>query len=171
VENSPVYSELLVPVVASSHPLASATRLQARDLAGEPIITLAETQTYEFVRRAITRGDSAPPPLPLTVGDVEVARGLVAVRGGVAFLPLGSVFRNIAAGEIVRLDIADLPPPEVRITSLRLFEAQPESTIIENFIICLREAGAVVMSLSAASGTRRRSRERTVVTRPGRGRD
>jgi DNA-binding transcriptional LysR family regulator len=131
----------LQPLTAITTPRALRTRL-----AGELIITLAETQTHEFVRRAITRGDSAP-PLPLTAGDVEVARGLVALRAGVAFLPVGSVFRDIATGEMARLDIADLPPPEVRITSLRLFEAQPESTIIENFIICLREAGADVMSL------------------------
>src|SRR5439155_26183411 len=95
---------------------------------------------------------------PLTGGYVDIARGLVAVRAGAAFLPLGTVGQAVAQAEMVRLDIADLPPARIRITSLRLFDAQPESRIIENFIICLREAGADVMSLTPTDGGQRISR-------------
>jgi len=142
IEQSPLYVEEILPVVARGHRLDQAGSIHARAIAAEPIIVVSETVTYEYIQRAITRGGGSPSLLPMQVSSVDIARGLVEQRAGIAFLPYGSVAQDLRDGELTRLRIVDLAPIHVRVTMLRRFDARPESRAIEDFITDIREVGA-----------------------------
>jgi DNA-binding transcriptional LysR family regulator len=144
IEISPLYMEEIVPVVSPAHPLAEGTSMRLRDLAGEHVIVVAKTVTYEHIARLIAKNTSIRPRPPVQVDTVEVARSLVERGVGVAFLPLGSAFDDLRRQRLRRIRIADMPPIHVRVVSLRRFDSPPEPKSLEDFITFLREAGAAL---------------------------
>jgi len=142
IELSPIYTEELVAVIAPDHPLTRASSPHVREIAAEPLIVVAETVTYGYLSRAITRGGGTPPRVPIQVDNTEMARVLVESRLGIAFLPLGSVADDLSAKRLARLRLQDVPPIHARITGLRRFDAPHESRMLESLIGYLREAGS-----------------------------
>jgi DNA-binding transcriptional LysR family regulator len=150
IEVSPLYTEEIVPVVSPSHALAQVASARLRDIAGEQLIIVAKTVTYEHITRAIAKGGGTSPKAPVQVDSVEMARMLVERGVGVAFLPLGSAYDDLRRARLRRIRIADMAPIHARIVSLRRFDSPPEPKSIEDFVMFLREAGAALEGTSDA---------------------
>ncbi len=107
----PVASDELVLLVAPAHPLAERARVSIRDLGGEAFLAHnVRTPHRERVMRAFER-HRTPLRIVMELPTLDAIHRLVAAGVGVALGPRRAAEAEIARGEIVPVDVADLRLP------------------------------------------------------------
>jgi len=152
LELSPVYTDLVVPVVGPRHRLAGVS-VHASELTRERSVTVPQAVTIDQLNRVLGRPRSSDFP-PLTeMNDVDLTKAL-AVRGAmIAFLPLGSVLDEIANGTLVRVRVEDLPPMKLSVSTYeRVGIPVPPDPVIR-FTVHMRSIGERITLESGDSAT------------------
>lgn len=103
-----VYSDRLALIVSPSHPLAKARRVSIRDLGKE--VFIAHNVASPLRSRVIEAFERYRTPLNMEIElpTIEAIRLFVAMGNGVALVPNLTVAREIEAGTLVRVPVAEL---------------------------------------------------------------
>jgi DNA-binding transcriptional LysR family regulator len=128
--------EPVVLIVPRQHPLARRESVTQADILewGDPFLQLRWWQaTHVSVARLAVRAKS--------VADVpmEVARYLVLNGVGVGFFTHTLIAEDLAAGNVVALEVTDLPPIYRDGALVRLARNEPLDPVELDFVACLRE--------------------------------
>lgn len=116
----------LVLVAGKQHPRAK-QRLQLADLAREQLlVTFWGGSSQAFLERVRAAGEGQT-GLWLEISPVELVKGLLLAGTGISLVPEIAVRRELAAGELVRVRLADsgVRLPDWEINLIRLQRAAP----------------------------------------------
>ena len=103
-----VYSDELIFVVPSQHPLARESRVSIRQLGAESFVAHIVPSPYrEKVIQAFKKYKT-PLHMGVELPTLQAIKRFVAMGNGVAFLPEISVEDEIARGELVRIPVQEL---------------------------------------------------------------
>ena len=133
IESVPLYEEEYILVIDPRHPLATAGRVTVADVARETLITLFRSPSFKEFVDVLLRQSGQPQRGTIDVDNSEAGKRLVSERIGVGMIPRSAVERELAAGTICRLDVADLPPMRRTMAVLRRRGA-PELTVVRSFL-------------------------------------
>ncbi len=110
LRSEPLWTERLVLVAAPDHRLAARPRVALADLAGEEFIAGPHAAAGDLLLdAALARAGLPPRRIALEVGHPEAARQAVLASVGLAVLLHRVVAAELAAGQLVALDVDDLP--------------------------------------------------------------
>lgn len=115
VRQTEVARDPLLCVTAPDHPLTGRGPLRMADLRGSRLALYAFSWELEALRERLAAAAGEPLRGILAVSPAEAARAL-ADRGYITFLPQMIVAGRMAAGSLVALPVADLPPYSWRIS-------------------------------------------------------
>lgn len=102
-------SESICVIAPPDHPLAHKSQVTAADLQGEPVLLTEATCSYRRLFEAILERADVHPAMALDFTSVEAIKQCVRSGMGLAVLPAVAIAREVAAGEIVVLNWADMP--------------------------------------------------------------
>jgi LysR family transcriptional regulator, low CO2-responsive transcriptional regulator len=100
--------ELLV-VASPSHRLAARSAIPLRDLQEETLLMREPESVTRLATELQFAQEGVPIPASLELGNIEATKGGVAAGLGVAVLPHESVELELAAGDLVALDVQGFP--------------------------------------------------------------
>lgn len=100
--------DVLVPVAASSHPLARSSRLSSRDILGQIFLLREEGSGIREAVHARLRRLGLVPPDTLTLGTTEAIKDVLLGGVGVSVLPERAVSAEVASGRLIVLSLPKL---------------------------------------------------------------
>ena len=115
IETVPLYEDDIALMAGAGHPLAQHGPTTVADLALEPVIFFDVHSSYHAISQAIFREQGIALRQRLDVDSLEMAKHLVLRGLGLAFLPRVAVARELAAGTLVAIEIAETEPLRRRI--------------------------------------------------------
>jgi len=118
LRSTPLFTEDIVAVLASSHPFAASNRVRVEDLAKTNLLLpLQDNPLYDHIARAFARADSLLRP-GLAVGSSALVQEMARAQVGVALVPAtaaGDVSADRRVGTVVR-PIEGMDPRDVALT-------------------------------------------------------
>ena len=122
-----------VVVASPEHPLAGRSGVPLADLAGETWLVREEASgTRRIVDEYLSSADIAPPIT--TIGSNGAIAAAAMVGLGVGLVPLVSVQQQIAAGQVVRLDVVPAPPTREWYAILPARRPSPAARTLAEFL-------------------------------------
>jgi DNA-binding transcriptional LysR family regulator len=138
----PFHEEVLVLVVAPDHPFARAGSVSIADVSSEQLILFDRTSSYyEITQVAFLAAGVALRGL-MELDNIEAAKKMVERGLGVALLPRSAVAREVAAGELRRVELRDAAPMRRQIVAMRRLDAGRPSGLVAAFLALLQDAPA-----------------------------
>jgi DNA-binding transcriptional LysR family regulator len=102
------FEDEIVPVASPDHPLSGRKRLMPADLSGQPVLMREPgSGTRELIERRLQRHGIRPGKI-MVFGSTEAIKQAAIHGGGIGWLPLVCMPRELAAGELVRLPVKPL---------------------------------------------------------------
>jgi DNA-binding transcriptional LysR family regulator len=142
VELQPFHEEQLVLVVAPAHAFARKGRVRMADVGGEQLIMFDRTSSYYEITQAAFLSAGVTLKQLMELDNIEATKKMVERGLGVALLPRASVVREVAAGQLRLVTIADAPPMRRSIVAMRRRDAGPPSGVVAAFLTLLDVGGA-----------------------------
>ena len=105
-----LYEDGIELMASPRHPLARRRRASVLELARESVIFYDVGSSYHLMSQAVFRNTTISPRHTLDVDSLEMAKHLVMRGLGLAFLPRVAVERELAAGELVAVQIEGAEP-------------------------------------------------------------
>jgi DNA-binding transcriptional LysR family regulator len=156
VESVPLYNEEYIFVVGAHHPLADAKEMTVADLAGEIIVTLFRSPTFQLYVEALLRRNALPAPGIIDLDNPATGKEMLKEGIGVGLIPRTAAAPELEDGSLRRIEIADVPGLRRTMVALRLRTA-PEQTSTAQFLDFLgdrlRELGLAPQATSGAATT------------------
>ncbi|MGI9117282.1 MAG: LysR family transcriptional regulator [Gaiellales bacterium] len=122
-----------VVVAAPDHPLAGQAKLPVRDLGEETWLVREEASgTRRLVDEYLLAAHISPPVT--TIGSNSAVAAAAMVGLGVGLVPLLSVEHQIAAGQLVRLDVVPVPPSRDWYALLPARRPSPSARVLAEFL-------------------------------------
>ena len=123
IDSYPVAYEELVLVAPPHHRFASRGEISIAELADEGLVLFDRTSRWHELTWALFAAHGVTPNVKLEIDNVETAKRLVEAGLGVALLPRIAVEREVNAGTVVPVVVADAPPVRREVLAIRRREA------------------------------------------------
>ena len=127
VQSIPLTSEELVVALATTHPLAQKTVLNASDLEELPLISHLRGTAMETVQREYLQRMGVQPRILMEMENMEAIKSLVAAGLGTALLPLCCV-SGVHGSDITHKKIRGLPMSRNLLIAAMDWKAHPPAT-------------------------------------------
>jgi len=115
LRTTPLFTEDIVAVLSSDHPLAAKHSLTSHDLAqSKLLLPLRDNPLYEHISRAFSQADVSLHP-GLEVGSSALVQAMAAAHVGIALIPATAAASHPEQDSVVR-QIDDMPPRDVALT-------------------------------------------------------
>ena len=133
IENVPLYEEEYVLIINARHRLAGIGKITPEELARETLITMFRSASFREFVDAILRPAGRPQGGTIDVDNSEAGKRLLEECLGVGLMPRTAVERELSAGTLRQLEVAELPPMRRTMAVLRRRGA-PERTLVQAFL-------------------------------------
>jgi len=140
IELIPFHEEELVLVVGPDHRLASQGLATMSDIADQQLIMFDRTSSYYEITQAAFHSAGINLRGLMELDNIEAAKKMVERRLGVALLPRTAVDREVEAGALRMVPIADAPPMRRSIVAMRRRDAGPPEGLTAAFLALLTNA-------------------------------
>lgn len=134
IELQPFYDEELVLVVAPDHPFARRDRVAMTDVGSELVIMFDRTSSYYEVTQAAFLAAGVTLRGLMELDNIEAAKKMVERRLGVSLLPSTAIGREVAAGQLHRVELVGGPPMRRSIVAMRRRDAGEPSGLVQAFL-------------------------------------
>lgn len=139
----PLWVDTTVLIAPPDHPLAQRARVTVADLAGQPFVIGGASTLGDRALDQLLQAAALPPrQIVLEIGNHEGIKQAVHERMGLGILFRRAVERELAAGELVALQIDELPMAEQFLLVYR--RTHRFTPIAQNLIAFLRAEAAVI---------------------------
>lgn len=139
VELQPFYEEELLLVVAPDHPFARRGKVTMTEVGSEQLIMFDRTSSYYEVTQAAFLAAGVTMRGIMELDNIEAAKKMVERRLGVSLLPSTAVAREVAAGQLARVDLQGAPPMRRSIVAMRRRDAGPPTGPVAAFLELLSD--------------------------------
>lgn len=146
----PLYEDELVLVVPPGHELCTGRPVPVSALPDQRLILFDHTSSYYEVTHALFAAAGVHPHSVMELDNIEAAKKMVECRLGVALLPRAAVAREVAAGLLIALPLADAPPLRRAIVIAQRRDSGPSNPVVRDFL--------TLASASTASASTRPAR-------------
>jgi DNA-binding transcriptional LysR family regulator len=134
VELIPFHEEELVLVVAPGHPFARRADVQMSDVGGQQVIMFDRASSYYEITQAAFLAAGVQTRSMMELDNIEAAKKMVERRLGVALLPRTAVDREVAAGALRLVRVANAPHMRRTIVAMRRRDSGPPSGLVSAFL-------------------------------------
>lgn len=110
VETVDLYDDEIVLVAPPDHRFAASRRARVADAAGEPIVLFDRGSSYYGLINNFFRQAGVIPNVAMELDSLEATKRMVEEGLGIALIPLVTVERELSAGTLVKVDLADAEP-------------------------------------------------------------
>lgn len=110
VETVHLYEDEIVLVADPHHPIADGRRVTIEEAASLPIVLFDRGSSYYGLIHSFFRQAGVVPNVAMELDSLEATKRMVEEGLGVALVPLVTIERELEAGILVRVDIADAMP-------------------------------------------------------------
>lgn len=114
VESLHLYNDDLALVVAPNHPFAAKGRVTIAEAGREPFLFFERSSSYHSLIYSMFLRVGVVPESVMELDSMEATKHMVEAGLGVAILPVVSVERGVAAGQLTRVEIRDMEQPAQR---------------------------------------------------------
>lgn len=114
VESLHLYNDDLALVVAPNHPFAAQGQVTIAEAGKEPFLFFERSSSYHSLIYSMFLRAGVVPVSVMELDSMEATKHMVEAGLGVAILPVVSVERGIAAGQLTRVEIRDMEQPAQR---------------------------------------------------------
>jgi DNA-binding transcriptional LysR family regulator len=139
VELQPLYEEELVLVVAPNHPFAGKRTVTMADVGAQQLIMFDRTSSYYEVTQAAFLSAGVALPALMELDNIEAAKKMVERGLGVALLPRTAVAREVDAGALEPVELAEGTPMKRSIVAMRRRDAGEPSGAVRSFLELLAD--------------------------------
>ena len=110
VETIPLYDDEIVLVAHPQHQFAETRRATIAQAAQEPIVLFDRGSSYYGIIHNLFRKANVIPNVAMELDSLEATKRMVEEGLGIALVPLVTIQRELDAGTLVRVDLADVEP-------------------------------------------------------------
>jgi DNA-binding transcriptional LysR family regulator len=110
VETVHLYDDEIVLVVNRHHRFAASGRTTVGEAATEPIVLFDRGSSYYGLINNFFRQASVIPNVAMELDSLEATKRMVEEGLGIALVPLVTIERELASGDLVKIDLADAEP-------------------------------------------------------------
>ncbi len=144
VDSMPLYEEELVLVVPADHRFTTRRAIGIADVRSERLILFDRTSSYYELTQALFLSLGVSPREVMELDNIEAAKKMVERRLGIALLPRTAVARELAAGSLKLIKLADGPPLKRQIVAIRRSDLGPPSGPVAAFLDLLKKADPIL---------------------------
>lgn len=141
VEQIPLYDDEIVLVAYPQHAFAQSSRATIVEASREPIVLFDRGSSYYGTIHSLFRRANVIPNVAMELDSLEATKRMVEQGLGIALLPVVTIQRELDAGTLVRIDLADIEPIK-RPISLAYRKNRKRSRSVQAFIDMMSEAYA-----------------------------
>ena len=157
VEAEPWREEPLVIVCAADHPLAAADESPLVALAGRPMVAFDPDLVIRHEIDRVLHAHDVAPEVVLEFDNIETIKRAIEIDAGFSILPEPTVIREVAAGTLARVRIADEEAAHELVRPLGIIRGRnrPLAPTAQRFLDQLRGHAAdldVLPTSSASAG-------------------
>ena len=110
VETVHLYDDEIVLIVEPGHAFASTGRTTVEEAAGEPIVLFDRGSSYFGLIHGFFRQAGVVPNVAMELDSLEATKRMVEEGLGIALVPLVTIERELEAGALAKVNIADAEP-------------------------------------------------------------
>ena len=110
VETVHLYDDEIVLAVNRHHRFAASGRTTVAEAATEPIVLFDRGSSYYGLINNFFRQASVIPNVAMELDSLEATKRMVEEGLGIALVPLVTIKRELASGDLVKIDLADAEP-------------------------------------------------------------
>jgi DNA-binding transcriptional LysR family regulator len=157
VEAEPWREEPLVIVCAADHPLGVADEAPLAALAGRPMVAFDPDLVIRHEIDRVLHAHDVAPEIVLEFDNIETIKRAIEIDAGFSILPEPTVVREVAAGTLARVRIADEEAARELVRPLGIIRGRnrPLAPTAQRFLDLLRGHAADLDVLPAAPATAR----------------
>jgi DNA-binding transcriptional LysR family regulator len=127
--------------VAPGHPFARRTSVSMTDMGQEQLILFDRTSSYYEVTQAAFLAAGVTVRGMMELDNIEAAKKMVERGLGVALLPRSAISREVAAGNLGRVELRGVAPMRRNIVSMRRRDAGAPTGPVAAFLELLATSG------------------------------
>jgi DNA-binding transcriptional LysR family regulator len=110
IETVHLYDDEIVLIVNREHPFATRGATMVEEVASEPIVLFDRGSSYFGLIHGFFRQAGVVPNVAMELDSLETTKRMVEEGLGTALVPLVTIERELKAGTLVQVGIADAPP-------------------------------------------------------------
>lgn len=124
VEAEPWREEAMVIVCAPSHPLAEADETPLAAIAGLPMVGFDADLVIRHEIDRVLDGHGVEVEVAMEFDNIETIKRAIEINAGIAILPEPTVLREVAAGTLARVRIADADAARLLVRPLGIIRSR-----------------------------------------------
>ena len=138
LEVLPLYDDELTLVAHPTHPFAARGEAHLSEIAAEGLVLFDRASSYYELTYALFARTGGTPRAVMELDNFEAAKKMLEEGLGVALLPKVAVARELAAGLLAEIPIADVGLIHRRMVTIRRADVGPPGGVAEAFLERLR---------------------------------
>ena len=153
VEAEPWREEAMVIVCAPSHPLAEADETPLAAIAGLPMVGFDADLVIRHEIDRVLDGHGVEVDVAMEFDNIETIKRAIEIDAGIAILPEPTVLREVAAGTLARVRIADADAARLLVRPLGIIRSRNRqlAPTAQRFLDLLRGHAADLEEVPAAA--------------------
>ncbi len=134
VESLHLYNDDLALVTAPGHPFAQKGRVTIAEAGREPFLFFERSSSYHSLIYGMFLRVGVVPESVMELDSMETTKHMVEAGLGIAILPVVSVDREVASGELTRVEIRDMEQPAQREVGVHVIRNRAIAPPIRDFL-------------------------------------
>jgi DNA-binding transcriptional LysR family regulator len=147
VETVHLYDDEIVLIVNPGHPFAARGATAVEEVASEPIVLFDRGSSYFGLTHGFFRQAGVVPNIAMELDSLEATKRMVEEGLGIALVPHVTIERELQAGTLVRIEMADALPLK-RPVSLIYKRRRKRPRTVQAFIDTLAEMYALSLPVA-----------------------
>ncbi|MFN0094712.1 MAG: LysR family transcriptional regulator [Dehalococcoidia bacterium] len=134
IESLHLYNDDLALVVAPNHPFAQRGRVLMTEAGREPFLFFERSSSYHGMIYSTFLRAGVVPESVMELDSMEATKHMVEAGLGVAILPEVSIVREIASGDLVKVEIRDMEQPAQREVGVHVMRNRAMAPPLRDFL-------------------------------------
>ena len=134
VESLHLYNDDLALVVAADHPMAARGSATLAEAGKQPFLFFERSSSYHGLVYSMFLRVGVVPESVMELDSMEATKHMVEAGLGIAILPLASVARELAEGQLKRVEILDMEQPAQREVGVHVLRNRAIAPPLRDFL-------------------------------------
>lgn len=134
VESLHLYNDDLALVVAPGHPFIKKGRVTVAEAGRQPFLFFERSSSYHSLIYSMFLRVGVVPESPMELDSMETTKHMVEAGLGIAILPVVSIEKEVASGELERVEIRDMEQPAQREVGVHVLRNRAIAPPLRDFL-------------------------------------